>query len=140
MSFKTIVNWLFSDIWCYLVINCFDSKVVVFQQTVVRVYYIFKFQTRPKLLIIKSCKRGKSRGRTRNPVTSMMKFFLETNNNFQLLTIVTKNSVLDFVGIPALFVDSGQNVFTLHYLKIFPPHILPIPYVGPCKTWASIID
>ena len=39
--FKTIVNWLFNDIWCYLVIGYFDWKIVVFQQTVVRVYYIF---------------------------------------------------------------------------------------------------
>ena len=36
MPFKTTVNWLFNDIWCYLVIGCFDWKIVVFQQTVVR--------------------------------------------------------------------------------------------------------
>ena len=27
-------------IWWYLVISCFNWKIVVFQQTVVRVYYI----------------------------------------------------------------------------------------------------
>ena len=39
MPFKTIVNWLFNDIWCYLVIGSFDWKIGIFQQTVVRVYY-----------------------------------------------------------------------------------------------------
>ena len=39
---KTAVNWLFNDIWCYLFIACFDWKVGVFQQTVVRVYYNLK--------------------------------------------------------------------------------------------------
>ena len=42
MLFKTAVNWLFNDIWCYLVIGCFNWKICVFQQTVVRVYYILK--------------------------------------------------------------------------------------------------
>ena len=37
------VNWLFNDIWCNLFIVCFDWKIGVFQQTVVRVYYIFKW-------------------------------------------------------------------------------------------------
>ena len=40
MPSKTTVNWVFNDIWCYLVIACFDWKISVFQQTVVRVYYI----------------------------------------------------------------------------------------------------
>ena len=42
MPFKTTVNWLFYDIWRYLVIGCFDWKIDVFQQTVVRVCYILK--------------------------------------------------------------------------------------------------
>ena len=42
MLFKTTVNWLSNDIWCYLVIGCFDWKIDVFQQTVVRVYCILK--------------------------------------------------------------------------------------------------
>ena len=42
MPFKTTVNWLFTDIWCYLVIGCFDWKIVLFRQTVVKVYYILK--------------------------------------------------------------------------------------------------
>ena len=33
---KQPVNWLFNDIWCYLVTGCFDWKIDVFQQTVVR--------------------------------------------------------------------------------------------------------
>ena len=33
-------NWLFNDIWCYFFIACFDWKIGVLQQTVVRVYYI----------------------------------------------------------------------------------------------------
>ena len=40
MSFKTAVNWLFNDIWCYLVIGCLDWKIGVFQKSVVRIYYI----------------------------------------------------------------------------------------------------
>ena len=42
LPFKTTVNWLFTDIWCYLVIGCFVWKIVVFRQTFVRVYYILK--------------------------------------------------------------------------------------------------
>ena len=38
MPFKTTINWLFNDIWCYLVIGSFDWIIGVFQQTVVRVY------------------------------------------------------------------------------------------------------
>ena len=34
--FKTTVNWLINDIWCYLVMGCFDWKISVFQQTVVK--------------------------------------------------------------------------------------------------------
>ena len=40
MPSKTIVNWLFNDIWCYLFIACFDWKIGVFQQKVLRVYDI----------------------------------------------------------------------------------------------------
>ena len=43
MPLKTAVNWLFTDIWCYLVIGCFDWEIVVFQQAVVRVYYILHY-------------------------------------------------------------------------------------------------
>ena len=39
MPSKATINWLFSDIWCHLFIACFDSKVGIFQQTVLRVYY-----------------------------------------------------------------------------------------------------
>ena len=39
MSTKTTVNWLFNEIWFYLFIACFDWKIAVFQQTVVRAYY-----------------------------------------------------------------------------------------------------
>ena len=40
IPFKTTVNWLFNDIWCYIAIGCFDWKIGVFQQTVLRVYCI----------------------------------------------------------------------------------------------------
>ena len=36
LSFKTTVNRLFNDIWCYLVIGCSDWQIGVFQPTVVR--------------------------------------------------------------------------------------------------------
>ena len=36
MPLKTTVNWLLNDIWCYLVIGCFDWKIGIFQQTVLR--------------------------------------------------------------------------------------------------------
>ena len=42
MPFKTKVNWLFTDIWCYLDIGCFHWKIFVSRQRVVRVYYILK--------------------------------------------------------------------------------------------------
>ena len=42
MLFKTSVNCLFNDIWCYLVISCFDWKIGISQQTVVGVYCVFK--------------------------------------------------------------------------------------------------
>ena len=40
MPSKTTRNWLFNHRRCYLFIACFDWKIGVFQQTVVRVYYI----------------------------------------------------------------------------------------------------
>ena len=40
MSSKITINWPFNDIWCYLFIASLDSKIYVFQKTVVRVYYI----------------------------------------------------------------------------------------------------
>ena len=36
MPLKTTISWLFNDIWCYLVIGCFDWNTGVFQQIVVR--------------------------------------------------------------------------------------------------------
>ena len=36
MPFKTALNWLFNDMWCYLVIDSFDWRIGIFQQTVVR--------------------------------------------------------------------------------------------------------
>ena len=42
---KTTINWLFNDMWHYLVIGCFDWKTGIFQQTVVRVYYMLKKKT-----------------------------------------------------------------------------------------------
>ena len=44
MPFKATVNWLFNDIWCYLVIGCFDWKIAFFQKTIVRVYYILNIK------------------------------------------------------------------------------------------------
>ena len=32
MLFKTSVNWLFNDTWCYLVMGCFDRKTDVFNK------------------------------------------------------------------------------------------------------------
>ena len=40
MSFKATINWLFNDIWRYLVIDCFDLKIGVLLQTVARVFFI----------------------------------------------------------------------------------------------------
>ena len=38
------VNLLFNDIWCYLFIACFDLKITIFQQIVVRVFYILNYK------------------------------------------------------------------------------------------------
>ena len=43
MLSKTAINLLFNNIGCYLFSACFDWKVGVFQQTVVRVYYFLKY-------------------------------------------------------------------------------------------------
>ena len=43
MPSKTGVNWLYNDIWCYLSSACFDWKIGIFQQAVVRVYYILNW-------------------------------------------------------------------------------------------------
>ena len=72
----------------------------------------FKFQTLLELIIIKSYKRGKSISRIRTTVTSKIKFFLKTVNSFQLLNIVSKNSVLDVIMVLALPLHIGQTVFT----------------------------
>ena len=47
MPFKTTMNWLVNDIWCYLLIACFDWEVGVFQQAFVRFYYINTYWTLP---------------------------------------------------------------------------------------------
>ena len=36
MLFKATVNCLFDDIWCYLIIDCFDWKITAFWEAVVR--------------------------------------------------------------------------------------------------------
>ena len=36
MLLKITLNWLFIDMWCYLVVGSFDWKLGIFQQTVVR--------------------------------------------------------------------------------------------------------
>ena len=54
MLFKTTVNWLFTDIWCYLVIGCFEWKTVVFRQTLARVYYILNDTHREKMYFTNS--------------------------------------------------------------------------------------
>ena len=96
----------------------FFSLLQISPQTRVPLWDTFKFQILPELIIIKSYKNGKSRGRTRNPVISKMRFFLKTINDFRLLTIATKNSVLDVFGILTLPLRSGQKVITL------PPFLL----------------
>ena len=40
MLSQTTINGLFNDIWIDLFIACFDWKVGVFHETVIRVYYI----------------------------------------------------------------------------------------------------
>ena len=44
MPSKITINGLFNDIWCYLFTACFDWKIGLYQQTVVRVYYILKYK------------------------------------------------------------------------------------------------
>ena len=54
LSFKTAVNWLFNDIWRFLVIACIEWKIGVFQQIVVRVYYILNLVTK-KFKFVSKC-------------------------------------------------------------------------------------
>ena len=42
MPFKTTVNWLFNDTWCYLVIVCFDWKLAFFFKQLWGAYCILK--------------------------------------------------------------------------------------------------
>ena len=42
MLFKVIVNELFNDIWCYLVISCFVWKIAVFNKQLQEFYCILK--------------------------------------------------------------------------------------------------
>ena len=59
MPSKTAINWLFNDIWCYLFIACFDWKIGVFKQTVVRVYYILNaFRTMVSEVYNRACIKG----------------------------------------------------------------------------------
>ena len=51
MPSKTTTNWLFNDIWCYLFIASFDWKIGIFQQTVVKVYYILIWQNAPEKIV-----------------------------------------------------------------------------------------
>ena len=59
MSSKRKINWLFNDKWCYLFIACFDWKIQVFQQTVVRVYNILNTNSNqgvePNIKILHLC-------------------------------------------------------------------------------------
>ena len=50
MPSNTKTNWLFNDIWCYLSIACFDWKIDVFQQRVLRVIILLIKQTTSVLL------------------------------------------------------------------------------------------
>ena len=50
---KQQINWLFNDIWRYLVIACFDWKLGVFQQAVWRIYYILnEFISHSKVILL----------------------------------------------------------------------------------------
>ena len=58
MSSNTAINWLVNDILCYLFIACFNWKIGVFQQIVVRVYYILKItllSSKCFLPVIRNC-------------------------------------------------------------------------------------
>ena len=55
MPSKATINWLFNDIWCYLFIACFNWKIDVSEQTVVRVYYILKHWIQDTLIPICNC-------------------------------------------------------------------------------------
>ena len=39
MSFKTTLNWLFNEIWCYLVISSLIGKLAFFNKQLQWVYY-----------------------------------------------------------------------------------------------------
>ena len=57
MPLKITVNWLVNNIWCYLVIGCFDWIIVIFQEVVVRVYYILKILNTSKNLLFFSSRK-----------------------------------------------------------------------------------
>ena len=54
MSPKITISWLFSDVWCHLFVACFHWKDSVFQQIVVRIYYILNiFSCRTSIISYK---------------------------------------------------------------------------------------
>ena len=53
MPFITAVNWLFNDMWCYLVIASFDWKIRVFQKTVVTVVIVINLPSKGLQRLIK---------------------------------------------------------------------------------------
>ena len=58
MLSKTTINWLFNDIWCYLSIACFHWETGLFQQTVVKVYYVLKEKNRLRKEINRLLSKG----------------------------------------------------------------------------------
>ena len=60
MPSKATVNWLFNDVWYYFLIASFDWKIGVFQQTVVRVYYILNTEPPAQVFFYKFCEIFKS--------------------------------------------------------------------------------
>ena len=98
MSFKTTINWLFNDIWCYIAIGCLTKKIVAFQQTVVRIYYVSKLHFQNISLLISACY---------DPL-SLSFFFTRLMFHLLLSAPVIKVSSLVLLG--------------LHFLQI--PHLL----------------
>ena len=60
MPSKTKINRQFNDIWCYLSIACFDWETGLFQQTVVKVYYVLKEINRLRKEINRLLSKGMS--------------------------------------------------------------------------------
>ena len=121
MPFKTTANWLFNDIWCYLVMVCFDWKIGVFQQTVVRVYILNENVSftvcEPRIQLSDSSKLAINWKMT---VTSQFVNMMPSSNSFDIFLFLLSSLVTgpSFMSMSSLVLEMWQFSFIRDWPKI----------------------